>query len=87
MHTRGIRLELPNDASTKSEKKEPRNDKTFYHLPDTNLPFGFVLLFFDARGFADLIDRALLVAHELSMTLELFSEPSYSVVVFFYLSV
>ena len=38
-------------------------DKTFYHHPDPNKPFGFVLLFFDAGDLADLINGALLVAH------------------------
>jgi hypothetical protein len=45
------------------------------------------LLFFDAGGFADLINGALLVAHELSVTLELFREASCSAIVLFDLSV
>jgi hypothetical protein len=48
-------------------------DKTFYHHPDTDQPFGFVLLFFDAGGLADLINRALLVAHELSVLFYLYN--------------
>ena len=59
------------------------DDKTFYHHLDTNQPFGFVLLFLDAGGFADLINDALLAAHQLSVTLELFCEPSSSIIVFF----
>ena len=62
-------------------------DKTFYHHPGTNLPFGFVLLFSDAGCFADLINGALLITHELSMTLDLLSKASCSVIVFFNLSV
>ena len=47
------------------------HDKTFYRNPDTKPPFGFVLLFLDAGGFANLIDGALLVAHELSVLFNL----------------
>jgi hypothetical protein len=47
------------------------SDKPFYHHPGTIQPFGFVLLFFDGDGFADLIDGALLITHELSVLFNL----------------
>ena len=47
------------------------NDKPFYRNLATVHTFGFVLLFFDAGGFADLINGALLVAHELSVLFNL----------------
>lgn len=62
-------------------------DKTFYRNPDTNQSLRFVFIFFDASGFADPIDGTLLAAHELSMTLELFHESSFSVIIFFNLSI
>ena len=45
--------------------------ETPYRNPDIEQPYGFVLLFFGAGGFADLIDGALLVAHELSVLFNL----------------
>ena len=62
------------------------DDKTFYRHPDSVQPFGFVLLFFDAGGFADLINGALLLAHEFSLTFQLFREPACLAIVFFGLS-
>ena len=38
-------------------------DKTFYRDSVTNHPIGFVLLFFDTDGLADLVEGASLSAH------------------------
>jgi hypothetical protein len=45
------------------------------------------LLFLDASGLADLIDGMLLVAHELTVPLKLFSESLRSFIAFFDLSI
>ena len=74
------------DSCTNNTRAHLSRDKTFYHHPDPSQAFGFVLLFFDAGCFADLIDGALLITHELSMTLQLFRKASSSVIVFFDLS-
>jgi len=56
-------------------------DKTFYRHPDTHPRFGFVLLFFDASGFADLIHGALLITHELSVLFYFYTQSKNGVLV------
>lgn len=63
------------------------SDKTFYHHPDPIHTFGFVLLFFDPGGCANLIDSALVVANVPAVLVELFCEPQCPFIAFFYFSV
>lgn len=58
-------------------------NKPFYHYPCIIQHFGFALLFLDAGGLADLIDSALLIAHQFSATLELSRESPGSLVALF----
>ena len=56
-------------------------DKTFYHHLATIQSFGFVLLFFDASGFADLINGPLLITHKLAVLFYLHTQSRNGVLV------